>query len=219
MRVLVADDHDLVLTGLSLVFGKLGPEVGILECGDFAQAYALAEQNPDIDLAVLDLNMPGMDHLVGLEAFRARFPDVPTVVMSGYYQHQDVMDALRLGAAGFLPKTLGSTAMLNAFRLVLSGERFLPADLLTEQPAAASGLGGATAGDTRVGDRVGPALTKREREVLQGVIGGLTNKAVGRTLDIQEVTVKLHLRNVYQKLGAKNRVQAVKIALDAGIVE
>ena len=214
MQVLIADDHDLVLSGLLLVLRKLDPEVKVLEGRTFDQAFAAAEESKDLDLAVLDLNMPGTNGLSGIEAFRSRFPDLKTIVMSGYFQPSDVWGALELGVAGFLPKTLGSEGMLNAFRLVLAGERFLPADLLGDRPTTEP-----ASGDVKKRDKLRQILSGRELEVLQGVVNGMTNKEVGRTLDIQEVTVKLHLRSVYRKLGARNRAQAVKIALDTGLLK
>lgn len=212
MRVLLADDHDLVLSGLRLVVGKLGPDTTVFECGDFARAFELAEENQDLDLVVLDLNMPGMPGLTGVEAFCSKFPDLRTVVMSGHYRRQDVMTVLRFGAAGFMPKTLGAAAMLSAFRLVLAGEKYLPAELLSKDEDAT-----ATAGPNG-GEALG-SLTGREREVLRELLNGLTNKEIGRDLNIQEVTVKLHLRSIYRKLEAKNRAHVAKIALEAGFVD
>lgn len=214
MRLLIADDHDLALDGLKIVLGQIGPEVTVLECGDFAQAVDLAEQNEDLDLVILDLNMPGMAGVSGVETFRSRFPNTPTLVMSGYYRRQDIVDALQAGAAGFLPKTLNRDALLSAFRLVLSGQRFIPADLF---PDGAPGQDGAT-DQTFEDDFNGPfkSLSGREREVMSQLLEGLTNKEIGRALDIQEVTVKLHLSSIYRKIGAKNRAQAVKFAVDFG---
>lgn len=198
MRLLIADDHELVRAGLKLVLGKIEPDITLLECGDYPGALELAEQNQDLDLVVLDLNMPGMNGVSGVEAFCSRFPSIPILVISGYYRRGDVVAAFECGVAGFVPKTLGSGAMVNAFRLVLSGEKFLPADLLPDDSP-----------------NLDKQLSGREREVLNGVLEGLTSKEIGRGLEIQEVTVKFHLRRIYRKLGARNRAQAVKIALSS----
>lgn len=211
MRLLIADDHDLVREALKLVLGKLDPNAIVMECGDYQEALALAEQHEDLDLAILDLNMPGMAGLAGIEAFRTRFPSTPTLVLSGYYRRQDVVEVLKNGAMGFVPKTLGSEAMLNAFRLVLSGEKFIPSELLADDGADPNELVGLTGREKREDPL--EVLTAREREVLEKLLEGLTNKEIGRDLGIEEVTVKLHLRSVYRKIGAKNRAQAVKIAL------
>ena len=207
MQILIADDHDLIRDGLKPIFMKLGPEVSILECANFPDALELANQNSDIDLVVLDLRMPGMYGANGVAIFHQQHADMRVMIMSGYYRRRDVVDALHHGAVGFVPKTLGSEAILSAFRLVLAGEKFIPADLLpadgdpTEDHAA----------DTTLGQ-----LTARERDVLGKLLEGLPNKGIARQLFIQEVTVKVHLRNVYRKLGANNRAHAVKIAIGLG---
>ncbi len=212
MRLLIADDHDLVRDGLRLLLEKLDSDVTVLESGDYPGALALAEQNQDLDLVVLDLNMPGMNGLAGVDSFRSKFPDVPTLVISGYYLRRDALEALRRGAAGFMPKNMTSKAMLNAFRLVLSGEKFIPSDVLSDDrlnsnDAAAVGAEPAL---------LPRPLTGREQDVLAGLLEGHTNKQIGRGLGIEEITVKMHLSHIYQKLGAKNRAQAVRIAMDSG---
>ncbi len=214
MQLLLADDHHLVREALKLLVGKMGSDVTVLECGDYHEALKLAEQNQNLDLVILDLNMPGMAGLSGVEVFSSRFPATPTLVLSGYYRRQDVVEAFQCGAAGFVPKTLSCEAMLNAFRLVLAGEKFIPAELLSAETPDVYGLAGPGGGNGR--DNPLRKLTAREQEVLGKLLDGLTNKEIGRDLDIQEVTVKLHLRSVYRKIEARNRAQAVKIALDLG---
>lgn len=207
MRILIADDHDLVRDGLKPILMKLGPEVSILESSNFPDALELANQNSDIDLVVLDLRMPGMDGANGIAVFRQHHANMRVMIMSGYYRRRDVVDALHNGAVGFIPKTLGAEAMLSAFRLVLAGEKFIPSDLLPadgDRPEA------------HTSDATLNQLTARERDVLGKLLEGLPNKGIARQLDIQEVTVKLHLRNVYRKLGAANRAHAVKIAIGLG---
>ncbi len=208
MQILIADDHDLVRDGLKPILMKLGPEVSILECANFPDALELVSRNSDIDLVVLDLRMPGMDGTNGIAVFRQHHANTRVMIMSGYYRRRDVVDALRHGAVGFIPKTLGSEAMLNAFRLVLAGEKFIPADLL---PADGDRT------EIQAADATINQLTARERDVLGKLLEGLPNKGIARQLDIQEVTVKLHLRNVYRKLGASNRAHAVKIAIGLGL--
>lgn len=209
MQILIADDHDLVRDGLRPILSKLDPDVQILECASFPDAIRLADENAGLDLAVLDLRMPGMAGTNGVTEFLKRHADVPVMIISGYYRRQDVVDALHHGAMGFVPKTLGADAMLSAFRLVLSGEKFIPADVLPGGGTDESGM--------RPGDEALGKLTGRERDVLGQLLEGLPNKAIGRALGIQEVTVKLHLRNVYRKLGAANRAHAVKIAIGLGL--
>ena len=213
MRVLIADDHELIQEGLKTVLQRLASEVTVVACGDFAGALESASKGELFDLAILDLHMPGMHGVMGVEAFCAHFSDPPLVVISGHYRRGEILETLRRGAAGFLPKSLKADVVVNALRLVLSGEKFLPAELLAEVDPVAD------TADARAGNGASASLgllTQREAEVLEQLLKGLSNKGIGRALGIREVTVKLHLRSIYRKLGAKNRTQAVKVALAAG---
>jgi two-component system, NarL family, nitrate/nitrite response regulator NarL len=214
IRVLIADDHDIVRDALGLVMSGFGPEVEILAASNFSEAVELASRAKNLDLAVLDLGMPDMPGMAGIDDFNSRFPRTPVVILSGYYRYQDVVEAFRHGAAGFVPKTLNGDAMLNAFRLVLSGEKYIPADLLEGATGDRNDFGKPGASGTNVHSY--EDLTGREGEVLENISRGLSNKEIARELGIEEVTVKLHLRNVYRKLGAKNRAHAVQIAHQRG---
>lgn len=214
MRTLIADDHGLVREGLKFVLDKLGPDVTVVECDDFPQAVEQAAEGGKVDLAILDLRMPGMNGTSGVENFCSLFPDTPLIVLSGRYRRQDVWEALRCGAAGFIPKNLGNEAVLNALRLVLAGEKFIPSDILS--PGGGESLG--AFGPLRAAEGKSQLhLTGRERQVLSELTKGLPNKKIAANLGIEEVTVKLHLRNIYRKLGATSRTHALKIALELGL--
>ena len=137
MNTLIADDHALVLEGLKIVLRKLNSNVNVLEWADLPSAMELSAElvagGEALDLAILDLRMPGMNGSAGIEAFCRRSSDTPVVVLSGNYQRQDVLECFRRGASGFIPKGLGTKAMTNAIELVLEGGKFLPADILSEQ--------------------------------------------------------------------------------------
>lgn len=162
------------------------------------------------DLIILDLTMPGMNGVAGLEHVRARHPGIPVVVLSGRTGREDIMGALNRGANGYLPKTLSGKAMLAALRLVMSGETYVPSILMDER----------TRPGVRGADHAGGvpginALTERERDVLDFLCQGKSNKEIARDLAIREVTVKVHVGNIMRKLGAANRTQAVRLALDS----
>lgn len=208
MRVVLADDHELVRSGLRFYLERLAPEVAILEAATLEEALTAAKTAP-ADLIILDLTMPGMNGTAGLEQMRTRHPNVPLVVLSGRTGREDIMGALNRGANGYLPKTLSGKAMLAALRLVLSGETYVPSILMEErsrpgggrsEPGAAPGM---------------DALTERERDVLDFLCQGKSNKEIARDLAIREVTVKVHVGNIMRKLGASNRTQAVRLALDS----
>ncbi len=213
MQIIVADDHNLVREGLRPFLQELGDGVDILDAASLAEAITHAETAESLALVLLDLRMPGMDGLRGVETFHERFPRVPAVILTGHINREDVMAAVRAGASGYIPKTISGTALVNALRLVLSGEKYLPAFMLTEtteEPAMANGFG-ANGKPTPL-----DTLSPREREILGLLIEGRTNKDIARCLNLQEITIKIHLRNVYRKIGAVNRAQAVRIALSSG---
>ncbi|MCC7048082.1 MAG: response regulator transcription factor [Alphaproteobacteria bacterium] len=208
MRVILADDHDLVRESLKAYIERLAPDIAISAGRDMQEALGLIEQNPPPDVIVLDLNMPGMNGLEGLRRARAMRPQTPVVIMSGNNDPSVVRQTLAQGARGFFPKTMNGRVLVNALRLVVAGETFIP--------SAALGEGGA-AGDGAGRDAGGPAFTRREHEVLGHLLRGRSNKEIALSLGIEEVTIKLHVRGVCRKLGARNRTEAVAIAHQRGI--
>ncbi len=210
MDILLADDHRLVRDGLKFFLERLGPDVKVAEAETFDEALSSAAECDDLQLIILDLVMPGMNGLTGLEVMRARFPDVPVVILSGSFQRNEVINAINRGAHGFIPKTLSGKAMLSALQLVVSGEKYVPSIIFSEGQMGGNGVG-SFADDSPL-----QRLTPRERDVLGLLTKGHSNKEIARALGLQEVTVKVHLKGVFRKLGAVNRTQAVKIAMQLG---
>lgn len=206
MHILLADDHNLVREGLKPFLERLADDVTVIEAADIEGALTAGRAAPTVDLAILDLMMPGMNGFAGLGAVKGAFPDIPVVILSGHITRSDVLAAIDAGAAGFIPKTISGSALVSALRLVLDGERYLPSAVLAaggEEDAPPQGSILAT-------------LSAREKQVLNLLVEGQTNKEIARVLEIQEITVKVHVRNVYRKIGAANRAQAVKIAMESG---
>ena len=146
---------------------------------------------------------------------RRRFPDLPIVILTGNPDQSDAYKCLEKGARGYIPKTIGAQAMLNALKLVLSGEKFLPSMLVAESERLEDQVihpGGSARPRPSTLDK----LTKREREVLSLLTGGHPNKEIARRLGLREITVKVHLKGVYRKLGVINRTQAVTAVLNLG---
>jgi len=203
MQILLADDHVLVRDALKSYIERLAEDATVHAVSSFPEAYAVAQREAGLDLIILDLRMPGMNGLDGLMRMRALRPNTPVVIMSGLARQQDISDALEAGAAGFFPKTLNGPALVSAVRLVLAGERFVPS---TDHAAA-------NTREAPLGNESTSSLTVREREVLELLTKGLSNKEIARQLDLQEVTIKLHVRGICRKLGAKNRTQAALLAV------
>jgi DNA-binding NarL/FixJ family response regulator len=219
MKILVADDHKLVRDGLKPFLQELGTDVEILDAANIDEALTVVAATPGIELVLLDLMMPGMDGLKGLETLRGKCPNAPVVIVSGFSSRDHVVAAVQAGAAGFIPKTVSGTAMVNALRLVLSGEKYLPSSTFFDDPSNHMSM--PAANGTRTNGGV-PApfdkLSRREGEILALLVEGRTNKEIAICLDLQEITIKVHLRNVYRKIGAANRAQAVRIAMSSGWV-
>lgn len=210
MRILIAEHTELFLEGLKVVLQRLDGRVSVTACDTFANALEAAKST-EFDLVLLDRGLPDMDGIAGVEVFRAYFPAPHLVVLADEVRRTEVQEALRQGANGFLPKGLSAEALLNAIRLILSGENYVPAGLLSAERLSGSGPGPAGAAAEAF-----ETLTERESDVLEQLLEGLTNKEIGRALGVQEVTVKLHLRGVYRKIGVRNRAQAVARTLAAG---
>lgn len=212
MRILLADDHDLLRDTLEVFLQRLDPKVQVIHARNFPDALEQASHSAQLDLILLDLRMPGMNGLTGLEVMRQRYPTVPVVLMSGDVSRDTVFSALAAGAAGFIPKAMGGKAMLNALQLVLSGERYVPDIVL------ASGQPWTDDEMTRGGSSSNPLgkLSRRERDVMALLTKGHSNKEIAKELQIEAVTVALHLSSIYRKLAVTNRTQAVKTAMQHG---
>lgn len=213
MRLLLADDHVLVRDVLKAYIERAEPEATVLSASSVDEAIALAANDSGLDLIMLDYRMPGMDGFAGFDRMRAAKPGVPVAIISGLATRSEIHQAIARGAAGFLPKTLTPQALLGAIRLILSGERFLPAAFFDPDGEDA----GPDAPDAAAEGGAAALLTRREREVLSSLCKGEANKEIARKLELQEVTVKIHVRNICRKLNAKNRTQAVLRAIELGV--
>ncbi|MBY0430646.1 MAG: response regulator transcription factor [Rhodospirillales bacterium] len=218
MHILVADDHNLVRDGLKPFLCELDPDATIHDACCFQEALAIATATVEkgLGLVLLDLKMPGMNGLQGIETIRAALPKIPVVILSGHVNRDDVLAAVKAGASGYIPKTISGTSLINALRLVLSGETYLPSSIFSGKPEDEDASITVDVVPLKSGVTPLDGLTAREREILGYLIEGLTNKEIARHLDLQEITIKIHLRNVYRKIGAANRAQAVRISLSSG---
>lgn len=217
VKILVVDDHPLILEALQHVLKQLDADVEVQDAQSADQAHALLRAHPDADLLLLDLGLPGTDGLDFLSRVRSESPSIPVVVLSASDARDNVMRAIDLGAMGFIPKSSSNQVMLGALRLVLSGGVYLPpAALLQEEssvsvrPSAPQAReGGITPRDL--------GLTERQAQVLALILQGKPNKLICRELDLAEGTVKIHVAAILRALNVSTRTQAVIEASRLGL--
>ncbi len=209
MIVLLADDHPLFREGVKPVLQKLGPKLEIIEAIDYPSAFAAMHQAGEVDLALIDLYMPGMSGVEGVIRFRSAFPDIPLVVLSASEQAEDIHRLLSAGALGYVTKSSPSEVILGALRLVLAGGVYIPPSLLDHHHN-----GGVEYDSSR------PApLTSRQVEVLRELVKGQSNKQIAKALEVTEGTVKIHLAAIFRILKVNNRTEAVLVAQKMGLNE
>jgi len=205
MKIIIADDHALFREALAHYIERSEPDATVILTQDFHGVMESLQQDSGIDLVMLDLRMPGMNGLQGLQKLRSAYPLQNIVLLSGLAQDADVKQAIDMGARGYFPKTLPGKIMLQGIYKILQGETFIPMDHNTDavMPSYFSDAGMSPPPAT---DNVN--LTPREKQVLGFLSRGVSNKEIAQALDLQVVTIKLHVRGICRKLGVKNRTQA-----------
>jgi DNA-binding NarL/FixJ family response regulator len=210
VRVLIADDHPLFREALRLQVGRiLPPDCGFAEVASYADVRKLVDGGGDhFDLAFVDYQMPGGGTSDQLGAVVDAMEGTPVILIYGAAAPDEVVRAVRAGVKGFIAKTMGPELMEAVIRVVIAGGTYLPADVLQGQAAV----------EAPPAPMPPEGLTAREQEVLTQMASGASNKEIGRTLNLAEVTVKLHVRQILRKIGAKNRSEAAVIATRSGWV-
>lgn len=200
MRILIADDHDLVREAIAAFLVSEG-QAEVATAGSLSEALEIAVADGPFDLALLDYNMPGMNGLEGLERMRKVKDGLPVAILSGTTTRALAEEAIAAGAAGFVPKTLTPKSMITAAQFMAAGEVYAPFNFMQHKGQSAATM-----------------LSSREIEVLQGICRGQSNKEIALDYDLHEATVKLHAKTLCRKLGAKNRTHAAMIARDRNLV-
>ena len=199
MKILHADDHPMFREGLRFFLQLLGPEVTVLEAGNLRAALDKLALEWPVDLLLLDLQMPGVSEIEGFLAIRRAYPALPVVIVSGVNDPQIIRTLLDGGARGYIPKFTGSEQLMDALRRVLNGEVYVP-DAMFLPPSQAAGTGESA------------PLTSRQLQILPLLAEGMPNKRIADALRLTEGTVKQHLKDLFRRLNAKNRTQAVREA-------
>ena len=204
MKILIADDHDLLRDTLVMFLQGEG-NIETVTASDFDAAMASVDTKGPFDLIILDYNMPGMSGLNGLKKALEYNGGQRVALMSGIATKNVAEEALTIGAAGFVPKTLSAKSLVNAVRFMAMGEQYAPIDFMTQEE------------EDSAPNPLAEKLSRRELQVLEGLSQGKSNKEIARDLDLQEPTIKLHVKTLYRKIGAGNRTQAALIAKEEGL--
>ncbi|HZF84347.1 MAG TPA: response regulator transcription factor [Burkholderiaceae bacterium] len=221
MKILIADDHRLVIEAVKTKLSELQSDIEFVLAMSVDELFAGAAD--DLDLALIDLNIPGAEGQSHIDELRRRHPAVPVIVLSGYEDPAIMRAVLERGVLGFIPKAYSPDVMLSAVRLVLAGGVYVPPMLLSALPpgvvagvAAPAGAEGTTPRISGVAaptlEHLRKVLTERQVEVLQLLSQGKPNKLIGRSLGISEGTVKIHLAAIFRALNVRNRTEAVVAA-------
>ncbi len=216
MKILLVDDHALFRDGMRYVLQQLPEEVEILEAGNFPDGLKLVMQHPELDLALLDLNMPGSEGPISIRYFHQRYPHIPVVVVSGEDGRGYMEKVMNYGAMGFISKSSTAAVMLGALKLVLSGGVYIPPQLLQQYGEVAGKEPDVT--DRRSLHTNEYGLTQRQMQVLTHLAAGLSNKEIAEAIHLAEGTVKIHVAAVYQILRVSNRMEAVRMAEKLGLI-
>jgi two-component system, NarL family, nitrate/nitrite response regulator NarL len=192
MKVLLADDHDLVRDTLAAYLMR-EPGIEVATAADFPSVAKRIKSEGQFDLVLLDYNMKALELTGGR----------PVAIISGSATKAVAEEALAAGAMGFLPKSMAARSLIHAIRFMAAGEKYAPLDFMStkdedDNPFVAQ-------------------LSKRELEVLKGLMKGQSNKEIARDIELQEVTVKLHVKTLCRKINARNRTHAAMIAKEAGL--
>jgi len=211
-RILIADDHPLFREAISSVIASGFEGSEIIETDDLDSALALTRENDDLDLILLDLNMPGMHGLNGLITLRNEAPTIPVVIVSAEEDKQVVLQAITYGAVGFITKSSPRAQMTEAIRQILNGNVYLPSDIIRTGKESTSRR--SRNEDNPISPELLNSLTRRQLLVLERMSKGESNKQIAYNLNIAETTVKAHVSAILRKLGVHNRVQAILSASD-----
>jgi DNA-binding NarL/FixJ family response regulator len=190
LKILVSDDHELIRDGVTTLLGKLEPGANIFQATTGDEAIAIASEHQDLDLAVVDLSLPGTSGLTMVSRICELLADTPVLVLSASADSHLILKSIESGASGFVYKALGTAVLEEALRMVLAGGVFMPPLRESEGQSLS-------------------AVTARQRQILELLAKGKSNKEIANTLHVSANTIKNHLAKLYEHFSVSNRTQAV----------
>ena len=224
MKILIADDHELFLNGLSFILKENinSPEITTANC--YTDVFNILEENKDFDLIITDLAMPGSDWFSALNKIHKKTPDTPIVVISAVFDKEILQKTLDIGVSGYIPKTSSNNLIISAINLVLAGGIYVPHDLLYTSSS-----------QSKTNNILNPLkkleqiteeepiterkkLTDRQIDIIKCIASGLSNKEIAYKLNLTEGTIKVHITIILKILNVKNRTSAVIEASKLGYI-
>lgn len=208
-QILLADHLTLVRESLRHAVYHSTDDMELIECESFDEVASIIQRRADISIVILALRLPGMNGLEGIKKILDYDTGFPVAIISAFYQYADIVGAFKCGAKGFLSKEMESSEIISAIRYIISGNRFVPSEVVESFDGIRKQIKNAT--DIGMMDE----LTDREMEVLNLLIEGNSNKSIARALGLEEITIKVHIGKILRKLHAENRTQAALIAFQS----
>lgn len=213
MKILIVDDHALFRQGIAMILRELYPDSSIIEAATTAEAIDTANRHRDIRLVLCDLRLGENSDFPALERLVKKLPDAAIAVISGSDDPENISNAYKAGAKGYIAKSSSSDTLRLALPLILAGETFIPS-------SAIAMLTGARKAERKWATAPidGPTLTPRQHQILLLMAQGMQNKDIASALSMLEGTVKVHVKSILQKLGVNNRTHAVVTGIRLGLV-
>lgn len=211
MKILVVDDHQLFLDGFEMLLSRLSDDAKVIACANAMEAEECLKDNPDTNLIVLDLEMPGIDGLSLMRKFQQQLALTPIVFVSANENLSLIKQVMDAGAFGFIPKQSDSHVLLEGLKRVIDGEIYLPVEV-TEK-LVSFGKGSLDEDPVKY-----YKLSPRQLDVLRLMASGKSNKVIASELGIAEPTVKSHISVLFQAMDVTNRMECVKMAETVGLI-
>lgn len=209
LRVIIADDHALVRGGVAMLVRMLYKDCEIIETNDYTKTLEALSNEQEIDLLLLDLQMPGLNGIEDIVHICRKWPDVPVVLVTVEENNSIIHSALKAGVSGYIPKSSTPEVTMSAIRLVLSGGIYVPLSAIRSTGGDDGGPAPADLTEAKPA-ATKPGLTKRQCEVLDLIVLGKSNQAISEALGLTPGTVKAHLCRIFKVLNVKNRTEAAR---------
>lgn len=216
MKILLADDHNMVRAGLSLLLARLYGDIELFEASTYPQALELCHSQKDFSLALVDRVMPGHADGESLRTLCQLLQPSPVVVLSATEDPHSIRESLALGAQGYLPKSTHESLLFSALQLVMAGGTFIPTSALESAHTQESAPAAPSPKQRKEPEL--QTLTPRQQDILNRLALGETNKVIARELAISPATVQTHINAIFRALSANNRTQAVHLARSLGLI-